>query len=167
MDETAVQNRPYTARILSEGSRHVTVQTSYNPRQRKTGFGFLDTAGCLTTMLSDRSKKEDCLDFLRTVRERYVPDVTLVIVLDNAKIHKAGIVKEYCARNNIVLVYLPPYSPDLNPIEMVWRILKAKIANKVYKTLESLVETVSETLKSLENLYTLCAKWVKEFVPSI
>lgn len=167
MDETAVQNRPYTARILSGNSHHVTIQTSYNPRERKTCFGFLDISGRLTTMLSDQSKKEDCRAFLEVLRARYASNITLVIILDNAAIHRSKFVREYCEQNNILLVHLPPYSPDLNPIEMVWRVLKKRIANRVSRTLDELVKRVSESLKSLGNMYSLCTKWVEKFMPSI
>ena len=56
------------------------------------------------------------------------------IVLDNAKYYHAQIVKEFLIENpRIVLHFMPPYSPNLNIIERLWRILKkAVVYNKFY-----------------------------------
>jgi len=50
-----------------------------------------------------------------------------VIVLDNASFHKNKRTKELIERAGCRLIYLPPYSPDLNPIEKFWSWLKRKI----------------------------------------
>jgi transposase len=44
-----------------------------------------------------------------------------MVILDNASIHKSKKVQKYCEERNIILVYLPPYSPDLNAIEPLWK----------------------------------------------
>ena len=46
---------------------------------------------------------------------------------DNAPIHTAGIVKDWFDENNVDVMDWPPYSPDLNPIEHVWKVMKAKL----------------------------------------
>lgn len=50
-----------------------------------------------------------------------------VLVLDNARIHHGHALKEAVEQAGHCLLYLPPYSPDFNPIEMVWSWLKAKV----------------------------------------
>jgi transposase len=45
-------------------------------------------------------------------------------------------------------VLLPPYSPELNPIERLWEAIKAEIANELYPTIEALMEKVASVLKS-------------------
>lgn len=47
-----------------------------------------------------------------------------VLVLDNASIHKGGAIEQLATRAGCRVLYLPPYSPDLNPIEMVWSFVK-------------------------------------------
>ena len=74
----------------------------------------------------------------------------IIVVLDNASIHKSKKVKEYCKKNNIYLVYLPPYSPDLNPIEKLWKKVKRKfmliqweIGKSIEKKIRSRVDVIS------------------------
>jgi transposase len=43
-------------------------------------------------------------------------------------------VREYCEQNKITLLFLPPYSPEYNPIERVWSFLKSKIRQRFFKT---------------------------------
>jgi transposase len=125
----------------------------------------LESNGDLFSSNSQYSKKEDFKIYLENLRLKYEPDITIVAVLDNAKIHKAQIVMEYCLQNEIILVYLPPYSPQLNPIEDLWRLLKKELANRALKTLDYLYESTEKTLKSFGNLESLCSNWVKVFLP--
>ncbi len=58
-----------------------------------------------------------------------------VVVLDNGRFHHA---KEVEIPENVILLYLPPYSPELNPIERLWQNLKAKLFCQVYETIEEM-----------------------------
>jgi len=50
-----------------------------------------------------------------------------VVVLDNASIHQGGTIQKIVERAGCKLLYLPPYSPDLNPIEPVWSVVKRQV----------------------------------------
>ncbi len=50
-----------------------------------------------------------------------------VIIMDNASFHKSAKIRELIESAGCRLIYLPPYSPDLNPIEHIWANLKALI----------------------------------------
>ncbi|KAH9450094.1 hypothetical protein Pst134EA_033143 [Puccinia striiformis f. sp. tritici] len=50
-----------------------------------------------------------------------------ILILDNAKIHHGGRIPLLCAEAGILLMYLPPYSPDMNPIEKVFLVLKSNL----------------------------------------
>jgi transposase len=47
--------------------------------------------------------------------------------MDNAPVHHGGWVAEICEAAEVLLIYLPPYSPDLNPIEKVFSVLKSQL----------------------------------------
>ena len=56
-----------------------------------------------------------------------------VIVMDNASFHRKRQLNEIVEKNNITLLFLPPYSPELNPIEKVWANMKKFIRNFLNK----------------------------------
>ncbi len=74
------------------------------------------------------------------------PGELKIMVLDNGAFHKAKTLK---IPDNIGLIFLPPYSPELNPAEKIWAMLKRKFTNKVHKTLDEVSEFITETTNSL------------------
>ena len=64
--------------------------------------------------------------FLEWVKQMLIPELKpgQVVVMDNASFHKSPKIKELIESAKCRLIYLPPYSPDLNPIEKFWAILK-------------------------------------------
>ena len=62
----------------------------------------------------------------------------ILLILDNAKIHHAKDVKTACDILNIELMYLPEYSPDLNPIEDLWKIIKRVVYSSHYSVLPNI-----------------------------
>lgn len=75
----------------------------------------------------------------------------LLIIWDNAPSHKSKTVKNYLAMQNrknpkIWLANIPPYSPELNPIELLWGYLKNKLANQFFKTTKQLKQAVINEL---------------------
>ena len=68
------------------------------------------------------------------------------MVLDNGAFHKA---KSLIIPYNIGLIFLPPYSPELNPAECVWAILKRKFTNKLHDTLDQVSDFIANSIKEL------------------
>ena len=58
---------------------------------------------------------------------RTVFDADSIFMQDNARIHTAHVVMDWLEENGIEVMDWPPYSPDLNPIENIWALLKKKI----------------------------------------
>jgi transposase InsO family protein len=54
-----------------------------------------------------------------------------IVVMDNASIHRSDLVKQLCLTHGIQLEYLPPYSPDLNPIEESFNALKLWVKHNI------------------------------------
>ena len=78
-----------------------------------------------------------------------------VIVLDNGAFHKAKSLK---IPENIILIFLPPYSPELNPAEKIWAKFKRSFSNQFFKTIEDLTEFVCYISKTLidEDVKSIC-----------
>jgi isfu1 transposase len=71
-----------------------------------------------------------------------------VVVMDNASFHKSHKVTELIERAGCKLMYLPPYSPDLNPIEHVWANLK-RLLRKHPKREQNLSEAIADSMAGL------------------
>ncbi len=73
------------------------------------------------------------LDFLKDILALY-PTGKIVMILDNARIHHAKLLKPFLQENEnrLQLEFLPPYSPQLNLIEGLWRWLKSSVINNVF-----------------------------------
>jgi transposase len=69
-----------------------------------------------------------------------------VIVLDNGAFHKA---RTLVIPDNIILIFLPPYSPELNPAEKIWAKFKRDFTNRLFKTMDSLKDYVCSLAKEL------------------
>jgi transposase len=86
--------------------------------------------------------------FLAYVSQFLAPTLTRgdVVVLDNLASHKVAGVREAIRATGASLLYLPPYSPDLNPIEQVFAKLKALLRNAAARTREALWTTIGQLL---------------------
>ena len=75
---------------------------------------------------------ETIVQFFGQLREKYPPTHKLHLILDGAGYHIANVVKNTAISLNIELHYLPPYSPNLNPIERLWKVMNEHARNSVY-----------------------------------
>jgi hypothetical protein len=85
-----------------------------------------------------------CLNrFLATVREEW-PDERIGIVLDGSGSHRG---EKVVWPEGIVPLSLPPYSPELNPAEQVFRHLRKRLANEIFATIEELKDALTRELQ--------------------
>ena len=76
------------------------------------------------------------------------------LILDNAKYQKSKLVKKAAEKNHINIVYLPPYSPNLNLIERLWKILrKFCLSNKYHETFEKFCKSIDSFLNETSTTY--------------
>lgn len=74
----------------------------------------------------------------------------ILVILDNARYHHARDLRPWLKtnRNHIELLFLPPYCPDLNPIERVWKLARRLCThNQYFKSLENLINVVGKQFK--------------------
>lgn len=84
--------------------------------------------------------------FLESVAEKYNQD-HIMMIMDAASWHRAQNLK---VPKNMTLIFLPPYSPQLNPVEHLWDEIREKhFANKVFKSLDAVADTLEVALKNL------------------
>ena len=105
-------------------------------RQRVTINGALDSETKAIIVQEDQVLNADnTIKFFKKIESKYPSSETIYIVLDNAGYYKGKKIKEYLSNSKIKLLYLPPYSPNLNLIERVWKFFKKKVlANAYYES---------------------------------
>jgi transposase len=93
--------------------------------------------------------------YLRSLAEHF-PDERIWVILDRAGWHLS---KKLRIPSTIRLIYLPPYSPELNPVERLWRWLRRSVCrNKLYESLEDMELALCNAIRSLLSpfLLSLC-----------
>ncbi|MDQ6994118.1 MAG: IS630 family transposase [Mariprofundaceae bacterium] len=112
----------------------------------------------------DTVNGESIVDFLNKVRLQYSASSTIKLVLDGAGYHRSLIVKEAAEKLNIELHYLPPYSPNLNPIERLWKVMNTHARNgKYFATAKLFREKIDEFFAStLPNIADTLDSWIND-----
>ena len=95
---------------------------------------------------SERANTQTTIEF---VRRLFIRHGRILLVMDNASYHKSKAFLRELARfgGSVQVVYLSPYSPDLNPVEMIWKELKKYIANGVYRMVNDMTGAMDEMIK--------------------
>lgn len=90
------------------------------------------------------------MHFLRELFKTFDENKKYVLIMDNAGFHKTQCVKnliaEYAPR--ILVEHIPPYSPELNPIETCWKVTKNSVTNSQY------FSKIDDLQEALENFWT-------------
>lgn len=113
------------------------------PKDRRYDWAYLFGAACPSrgiaeTLVLPRADGDAFRRHLYAISKRVGKDAHAALVIDNAGYHTT---KGDDLPANITLVPLPPYSPELNPIENVWEYLrKNKLANTVFETYQDIVD---------------------------
>lgn len=101
--------------------------------------------------IHDRKRSDEVIVHLKGLIERD-PNGFWFVILDNASAHHTAKINEFVANNKhrIELVYLPTYSPHLNLIERLWRIMRHQVTrNNFFDSLKTLAEAVQTWLEKL------------------
>jgi len=129
-------------------------------RQRYNVFG----AYCLQThehvflLTEDNINKEKLAEFLPLLRAQHPGQGKIYLMLDNASYNRAHQVKDEALQQNIVLDYLPPYSPNLNPIERLWKFVRKKFFKDKYRdTFDKFCQQLDDFFANLDQYHDALA----------
>ena len=109
----------------------------YTPggRKRQHLIGTVDPLdGRVIVAFSEGLKSVQFQQYLEGLLSRYPPDKKLLLVLDNARAHHAKALTPFLEANEhrLELIFLPPYSPDMNPMEWFWKFLRKKVTHNTF-----------------------------------
>lgn len=128
---------------IHSGKKRLNVIGAIDPIQRRGYFQYI--------------KNLDAVNFgqfLRGILAQYPENHKIYMILDNARSHHAKMLQKWLQINNyrLKLKFLPPYSPDLNPIEGIWKDAKSKATyNEFYEKFEEFQSSLSKTLHELSS----------------
>jgi transposase len=133
----------------------ISVPSAYG-RKRANLLGFMNAVTYETErVMGDLYLDSDCVcEGLEKVRNNN-PNDMLYIILDNAAYQKCEKVKLKAQELNINLIYLPPYSPNLNLIERLWKFLRKNVlAGNYYESFELFNSSIKAFIDTLHIEYT-------------
>lgn len=119
---------------IKKGSDKVVNTTA--SRTRLNILGAIEL-GALDKAIIDRYETinaENVVDFMEKIRARYPTSPKLHWIIDGAGYHKAKMVEDKAKKLNIEIHFLPPYSPNLNPIERLWKVMNKHVRNNRFFT---------------------------------
>jgi transposase len=114
----------------------------------------------------DTINQESIIEFLFKIRDIYTEKDKINIILDGAGYHKATNVQNTADKLNIKLHFMPPYSPNLNPIERLWKIMNEQARNnKYFATKKCFINAIDNFLydKIPKLTSTLCSRITDNF----
>lgn len=122
-------------------------------RERKTLFGCVEPkSGIVITSVENEGNTVTFFKFIKKVVAKN-PNKKVVMVVDNVKYHHAKRLKPILEKykNRVELVYLPAYSPDLNPVERIWWYMRKKIThNRYIEKMEDRIDKFNELMNVFE-----------------
>lgn len=159
-DECSPQTTANTQRLWSFGKPKIRKNTT---KIRANTFGFYPLNGQSVIDFKENSKKESVCEFFGLIRDKN-PGKDIILILDNFRSHWANKTRSKAKELDISLVFLPPYSPDLNPIEYIWKSIKRGLSPLFIESAEHLKGVIRGLFKRLSRRLSFASAWVKQFL---
>lgn len=99
---------------------------------------------------SETINKDSICEILRAIRRKNPNEEKIYFVLDGAAYNRSKKVRSLAKKLGIRILYLPPYSPNLNPIERLWKFMKKKVtANRYFEDFDDFKKTLMEFFRGI------------------
>ncbi|GMV70159.1 MAG: hypothetical protein AMXMBFR76_25980 [Pseudomonadota bacterium] len=157
IDESGLSERPTRVRTWAPKGKTPIIQFHFNWTHISIIAGLTRTS-CMFRLHEGSIKKEQHVEFLKALRAHL--KCPLLIIWDGLKAHRSKLVREYLdsTGGDVQMAFLPPYSPDLNPVEFLWAWLKRHaLANFCPNDMNELNTTARSKLKSAQRRPSIIA----------
>ena len=124
LDEASPQTTDNRQRFWSFGKARKEKNTT---KFRANTFGFYPVNGKEVVEFEENSKIPAFRDFLRKIRDKN-PGKHILVFADNFATHKSAEIRRFAESIGITITFIPKYSPDLNPIEFIWKSIRRMIS---------------------------------------
>lgn len=160
MDETSPQTTANSQRLWSFTKPSIIKNST---QMRANTFGFYSINGKSVIDFKEHSKKEDVCEFLEYIRKDN-PGKKIILIIDNFRSHWANKTRKKAKELDISIVFLPPYSPDLNPIEFIWKSIKRIISAIFIESVDHLKTVIREVFVRLASSLSYAENWIDAFL---
>ena len=116
------------------GEPHIIPTNSGRQRYNVLGAYCTQTHERVFIMTEDNINQDTVIDLLQQLRAKHPQGAKIYLVLDNASYNKAIRVREQAGTSQIILKFQPPYSPNLNLIERLWKFMRKKFCKDKYRS---------------------------------
>jgi transposase len=111
----------------------------------------------------ERINAQSTIELFKQIEDTYQDASTIYIIADNARYYRAQIVSEYLKTSRIQFKFLPPYSPNLNLIERLWKFIKKKVINSCYyESYDIFKDTVMKFFENIKDYHDELASLLTE-----
>jgi transposase len=162
LDETYPHNRGHTMRFWS--IKHRPRQVINTTKFKSNTIGFYAIRGHSVHGFLENAKADSIAEFLRQIKSANVEYKAIITVADNFSSHHARAVQQVSGELGLMWVFLPPYSPDLNPIEFIWKSLKRTLSKGFIKDLQELKSKIDQEWDRLSGSLSFAKKWIERFL---
>lgn len=147
-DEFNISWHPTLRAMWSPKGQQVMIPTPGQPKKHYGIGGVNYHTGQTVVLIRKRKRRSEIAEFLQTLLDKH-PDQIVYVAWDNFTAHQDDEVEAVVrgATGRLVLLYLPTYSPWLNPIEMLWRHFRREVTHC------ELFETVKALLAATRNFF--------------
>lgn len=147
IDESGIDHKMIKEDCWAKRGKKIVGERSGKRRKRTSVMAALNADEIKAPIRYSGTANTDL--FLYWVEEVLIPELKIgqTIIMDNCSIHKSIKVKELIEAAGCFLKYLPPYSPDFNPIENYWAVMKNNI-KKIRHNFDDIIDAIDETLKN-------------------
>jgi len=124
---------------------------TFSGRKRYNVLGALNFVTKKVTIVANDTyiKSAEVCEMLLKVAAEYTGKV-IHIVLDNARYQKCFLARDLAEELGIVLHFIPPYSPNLNLIERLWKHVKSRLRSKYYDQFDAFKETIDSIIEDTD-----------------
>jgi transposase len=149
-DEFSLSNTATIGYRWAPKGNQPMVAAKQKRRERLTGMGSLNAdTGQITVSFHERGNYQSFKKHLKKILHLYKSHSKIIMVLDNVRFHHAKLLRKWLAKHpKLELVYLPPYSPELNPVERAWWFMRKKITHNRY------LNTMAERKRAFWKLFS-------------
>jgi transposase len=170
-DETIIRMFPALRRAWSPQGVQARVGVSGRNDQRVLSLALDIGSGAIVTSIHRRMSGEGFRQLLALVRARY-GDLPLVLLLDGGSLHRATDSVRAAIELNILLIELPRQCPELNPVDHLWRSVKADVsANYQYPAIDAHAQSALQYVMDMTPIKRLVRAgiksdnfWLKKFL---